>query len=318
MVDRNKPVDVSVIIVNWNTRKYLETCLQSIGASTRSSSLEVIVVDNNSSDGSIEMVQQGFPEVKLLCNSSNRGFAAANNQGIHASSGRYLCLINSDVRVLSGCLDALVAFMNNHPEIAIAGPRVLNGDLTLQSSCRRFPNLWNNFCETFALPRLFPRSRFLAGEHMTFFQHDRMIFPDVLVGCFLIVRRAAVKDFGLLDENFFMYAEDVDWCLRCWQAGWKTAFFPGAEAVHFRGGSSSNDPVRLAVALQHARQQFWRKHYTFGARLGLAGLLALENTMRWVANALSAMLKIKQRAETLNRMQRNAACVKALFDRSQI
>jgi hypothetical protein len=313
MILHKETLDVSAVIVSWNTRKYLETCLQSLNASAPPPTLEIIVVDNNSSDGSTEMVKQSFPKVKLLRNSLNRGFAAANNQGILASSGRYVCLANSDVRALPGCLDALVAFMDAHPEVGIAGPRILNGDLTLQSSCRRFPSLWNNFCEAFALPRLFPKSRFFAGEHMFFFKHDQMIFPDVLVGCFLIARKEAVKDFGLMDESFFMYAEDIDWCLRCWQAGWKIAFFPGAEAVHYGGGSSGNDPVRFAVALQRARQQFWEKHYSAAAKLGLAWLLALENSMRWLANALLAVLKMKPRADALSRMQRNAACVKALF-----
>jgi GT2 family glycosyltransferase len=307
-------VDISVIIVNWNTKGFLEECLQSLATATHS--LEVVVVDNHSSDGSPEMVRRQFPQVNLLCNESNVGFARGNNQGIRASTGRFVCLINSDARMLPGCLDALAAYLDANPEMGMAGPRVRNRDMTLQSTCRRFPHLWNNFCEAFALPRLFPHSSFFAGEHMFYFKHDRIIFPDVLVGCFIMARREAVDEFGMLDEAFFMYGEDIDWSMRCWKAGWKVAFFPGAEAVHHLGGSSKKDPVKYAVALQRARLQFWAKHYSRAANLGLAALLALENGIRWLANALSAALKTSRRADATGKMQRHAACLKALFVRS--
>ena len=307
-------MDISVIIVNWNTKGFLEECLASLATSKQS--LEIVVVDNNSSDGSPDMVKQKFPNVKLLCNTTNEGFAKGNNQAIKASSGRYVCLVNSDARILPGCLDALADYLDKNSEVGMVGPRVLNRDLTLQSTCRRFPNLWNNFCDAFAFRRLFPNSAFFAGEHMLNFKHDRVIFPDVLVGCFIMARREAVDEFGMLDENFFFYGEDIDWAMRCWKSGWKVAFFPNAEAVHFLGGSSKKDPVKYAVALQRARQQFWKKHYSWLANFGLGALLALENTMRWLANALSALFKIKQRTDAAGKMQRHAACLKALFVRS--
>jgi GT2 family glycosyltransferase len=315
MTPSNQTVDVSVIIVNWNTRQLLENCLDSLPASCASHRYEIIVVDNNSTDGSQEMIRQKFPAVKLICNSSNAGFARANNQGIRASNGRYVSLVNSDVKVLPGCHDQLVEFMDAMPQAGIAGPRVLNGDLTMQSSCRRFPGLWNNICDAFAFRRFFPDSAFFAGEHMLYFKHDRMIFPDVLVGCFLFARRQAIDEFGFLDENFFMYGEDVDWCLRCWKSGWKIAFYPGAEAIHYRGGSSNADPVRFAVVLQRARQQFWKKHYSGLKCFSLACLLAVENTLRWMMNAASVILKIKSRTDAIRRMKCYSACVKALFSR---
>ena len=307
-------MDISVIIVNWNTKGFLEECLASLA--TTKYSLEVVVVDNNSADGSQEMVRGKFPNVKLICNTTNAGFAKGNNQAIAASTGRYVCLINSDARILPGCLDALANYLGENPKVGMVGPRVLNRDMTLQSTCRRFPNLWNNFCEAFALPRLFPNSSFFAGEHMFFFKHDRVIFPDVLVGCFIMARRKAVDEFGMLDEAFFFYGEDIDWSRRCWKSGWKVAFFPGGQAVHFLGGSSKKDPVKYALALQRARLQFWKKHYSWPANFGLAALLALENTVRWMANAVSGALKLKQRADASVKMQRHAACLKALFVRS--
>ena len=317
MPPQKNTVDVSVIIINWNTRQLLESCLASLAGSCTAHTLEAIVVDNNSTDGSQDMVRQKFPAVKLICNTTNTGFARANNQGIKASSGRYVSLVNSDVKVLPGCHDKLVEYMDASPEIGIVGPRILNGDLTLQSSCRRFPSLWNNLCDAFAFRRFFPNSAFFAGEHMLYFKHDRIIFPDVLVGCFLFARSQAVQQFGLLDEEFFMYGEDINWCLRCWRSGWKIAFYPGAEAIHLRGGSSGGDPVRFAVVLQQARQQLCKKHYSRLACLGLAVLLATENILRWLMSAVSAALKLRPRAEANERMQRHAACVKALFSRSE-
>lgn len=317
MLPQKNIVDVSVIIINWNTRQLLEDCLASLPGSSTSHSLETIVVDNHSTDGSQEMVRRKHPSVKLICNASNVGFAHGNNQGIKASTGRYVSLVNSDVKVLPNCHDKLVEYMDANPEIGIAGPRVLNGDLTLQSSCRRFPSLWNNVCDAFAFRRFFPNSAFFAGEHMLYFKHDRVIFPDVLVGCFLFARTKAVQEFGLLDEEFFMYGEDINWCLRCWEAGWKIAFYPEAEAIHYRGGSSSGDPVRFAVVLQRARQQLWKKHYSRLECLSLAALLATENSLRWLTTAFSAALKLRSRAEADGRMRRHAACVKALFCRSE-
>lgn len=305
--------DVSVIIVNWNTRQLLENCLESLPGSCVRHALEVIVVDNNSTDGSQEMVRQKFPQVTLIRNPANLGFAHANNQGIRASSGRYVSLVNSDVKVLPECHDKLVEFMDANPQTGISGPRILNGDMTQQSSCRRFPGLWNNICDAFAFRRFFPNSAFFAGEHMLYFKHDRLIFPDVLVGCFLFARAEAVKKFGLLDEKFWMYGEDVDWCLRCWRSGWKIAFCPEPRAIHYRGGSSNADPVRFAVVQQRARQQFWKKHYSPLKCFGLACLLACENTLRWVTSAITAIIKTSSRNESTQRMSRHAACVKALF-----
>jgi GT2 family glycosyltransferase len=166
------------------------------------------------------------------------------------------------------------------------------------------------------LPKFFPRSSFFAGEHMFFFKHDRVIHPDVLVGCFIMARRKAVDEFGMLDENFFFYGEDIDWSMRCWKSGWKVAFFPDAQAVHFLGGSSKKDPIKYAVTLQRARLQFWAKHYSKAANLGLAALLVLENAIRWLGHALAGVFKLKRWADASLKMQRHAACLKALFVRN--
>src|SRR5208283_2298136 len=209
-------MDISVVIVSWNAKDFLEQCLRSLADSPTSLRSEIIVVDNASTDGSPEMIETIFPQVKLIKSDQNLGFAKANNIGIRESTGRYVSLINSDVKVLGNCLDPLAEYLEQHPDVGNVGPRVLNRDMTLQSTCRRFPTLWNNFCEASGLSKVFRGSRFFSGEHMFFFPHDRELDVNVLVGCFWMVRKETFKDVGMLDEDFFIYAEDVDWCRRCW------------------------------------------------------------------------------------------------------
>ena len=224
--------EISVIIVSWNARSFLEECLDSLSRGiTRTH--EVIVVDNASTDGSPEMVTERFPWVILIQTGENLGFSKGNNIGINRSRGKYLALVNSDVNVLPDCLDQLAAFLDEQRDVGMVGPRVLYGDRRLQSSCRRFPNLWNNSCEVLKLNKLFPKSEFFAGEHMFYFSYNQTREVEVLVGCFILARHHAVKQFGLLDEGFWMYGEDLDWSRRCWQSEWKVMFYPGAEAIHY-------------------------------------------------------------------------------------
>ena len=243
-------MDISVVIVGWNARHYLELCLKSLADAPPRCSMEVLVVDNASSDGSSEMIKAQFPWVKLIRSEENLGFAKGNNVAIRQCQGRYIALVNPDVIVFSGCLDALADFLDQNPKVGNVGPRVLNPDMTMQSTCRRFPTLWNNFCSATGLATKFKNSTFFAGEHMFYFPHDRTLPVDVLVGCFSMIRRETFNDVGLLDEDLFMYGDDVDWCRRCWKAGWQVVFFPGAKAIHDRGKITAPYPVRFAVAQQ--------------------------------------------------------------------
>jgi GT2 family glycosyltransferase len=304
--------DIAVIIVSWNTRDYLRSCLASLREPPPGRSLEVIVVDNASADGSPDMVAAEFPEVKLIRAPGNLGFARANNLGIRASASRYVCLVNSDVKLLDDCLGRLAGFMDRNPGAGMCGPRVLNADLTLQSSCRRLPGLWNNACYALGLPRLFPRSEFFGGEHMLFFNHDETRAVEALVGCFILVRRQAMEEVGLLDEGFFIYAEDVDWCKRFHDAGWEVVFYPEARAIHYRGGSSAADPRRFALEQQRAVMRFWRKHHG-SLRTWLAAMLhAWLLTARLLAAGLRLPAAGKSRAAVRESMRRNLACLVAL------
>lgn len=258
--DNRSSPELSVIIVSWNAKKYLQECLHSLSSNiTRTH--EIIVVDNASTDGSPEMVIHDFPRVKLVQTGRNLGFAKANNIGILQSQGNYIALINSDVNVFPGCLDHLANFLDTNPVAGMVGPRIMNGDRSQQPSCRLFPNLWNTFCGMLNLYKIFPSSRLFSSEQMSYFSYDRITEVEILSGCFILARRTAVSEFGLLDEDFWMYGEDVDWSRRCKIAGWKLFFTPDGEAIHYGGGSSANNPVRFEIAQQQARLQLWRKHY---------------------------------------------------------
>ena len=288
---RPATVDISIVIVSWNAKNFLGECLRSLADSPTSYSTEIIVVDNASTDGSPEMVEATFPQVRQIKSNQNLGFAKANNIGIRESRGRYISLINSDAKVLGNCLDPLADYLDRHPDVGNVGPRVLNRDMSLQSSCRRFPTVWNNFCEASGLAKVFQRNSFFSGEHMFFFPHDRELDVDVLVGCFWMVRKDSFEDVGLLDEDCFIYAEDVDWCRRCWNAGWRIVFFPGAQAIHYRGGSSANDPARFAVEQERAVLHYWEKHHGPVGKLVIMAVLGFKHLVRSLFSATSRSVR---------------------------
>jgi len=308
----DSPTDISVVVVSWNARKYLEECLGSLSEGVNRS-CEIIVVDNASADGSPEMVARHFPHARLILTGENLGFAKANNLGIRRSSGKYIALINSDVRVLPGCLDRLATFLDENPSVGMVGPRIMNGDKSQQYSCRYFPNLWNNFCQSFGINKLFPRSSLFSGEQMSHFAYDRIQEVEVLSGCFILARRKAVDAFGYLDESFWMYGEDVDWSRQCSMAGWQVVFNPQAEAIHYGGGSSANNPIRFEVAQQHARLLLFAKHRATYAQLGLAVLIIVHRCLRITATAFNVFIGTRKRAKAVKIIRAQLACMYALL-----
>ena len=253
-------IDISVIIVNWNTKALLLDCVASLYQATRESSLEIIVVDNASTDGSIDALRNSFPQVQIIMNEDNLGFAKANNIGIKKAQGRYVCLVNSDVKALEGVLDKMRLYMESHPEIGALAPKTFFGDMQIQKNCREFPTLRNIFCQEFFLNTLFPTVTFFRGRDMDRYDYKAVMEIEVLSGCFLMVRREVIAQVGTLDERFFFYSEDVDWCKRIHDAGWKLVHYPGAEAIHFGYGSSSSAPIRFQIEMLKANWQYWRKH----------------------------------------------------------
>ena len=254
-------MDVSVIIVNWNTRDILRNCLRSVYTQTSYIRFEVIVIDNASSDGSTDMVKTEFPQVILIENPENRGFAAANNQGICIAQGRYVLLLNSDTIVLDEAIQKTAIFADRHPEAAAVGCRVLNSDRTLQLTCFMFPSVPNLFLSATYLYKIFPRSRFFGRERMSWWDRDDVRSVDVVTGCFMLVRRGAIEQVGRMDEDFFMYAEETDWCWRFKKAGWKNLFYPNAQIIHLGGQSSKQVRVAMVIQLRRAILQFMKKNY---------------------------------------------------------
>ncbi len=253
-------LDLSVIIVSYNTRTLLDACLKSVACSSSSLSLETIVVDNASTDGSAEQVREHHPQVRLIRNPRNAGFAAATNQGISIAGGRYLLLLNSDTVVLEECLDRVVRFADAHPEAGAIGCRVLNPDRSLQPSCLLFPGLLNIVLLATGLPKMLPRSRLFGREASTWWSYDSVRDVDFVRGCFLLLRREAIERVGLLDERFFMYAEEADLCYRIRKAGMKVLFTPDAEIVHVGGASSDQTPRPMILQLWGSVLIFIRKH----------------------------------------------------------
>jgi GT2 family glycosyltransferase len=254
--------DLSVVIVNRNTRALLRACLESLAIEPDQLSIQVIVVDNGSEDGSAEMVAHSFPEAVLLRNAGNTGFAFPNNQGLAESTGRYVMLLNSDTEVRPGALATLVRFMDSHPDAGACGPLLRYPDGRVQPSCSSFPTPWAHFCDITFLDRLFPRSRRFAGM-ITSFAHDRTALVEQPAGAALLVRREAIEQVGALDERFAIYYNDVDWCYRIHLAGWKICFVHDAEVIHHQGVTTRNENRELELTREMVRNRldYFSKHF---------------------------------------------------------
>lgn len=303
--------NISVIIVSWNARKYLRDCLVSIREHGDGQVKEVIVVDNASKDGSPEMVAQEFSEVKLIQTGENLGFSCANNLGIKHATGSVLALINSDVVVHPGCFAKLAAFMESHGEVGLAGPRITGGDGRVQLTCARFPTVWNLTCRALALDRVLSSWPMFSGLEMRHWNYDQPGEVEVLSGCFWIARKAAVDQVGGLDERFFFYAEDVDWCKRFRDAGWKNMYLSQATATHFGGGSSANAPLRYSIEMLRANLIYWKKHHGCAGKSLYFLLSLLYHGFRFVPRALKRL--VSRAREGDHKFAEHFVCVRWLL-----
>jgi GT2 family glycosyltransferase len=273
--------DVSVVVVTWNALPWLEQCLESVR------DRDVVVVDNGSSDGTVELVRERFPEVRLI-EQENKGMGGGNNAGMRAADGRYFFLLNSDAWVTAGALDSLVAFADEHPEAAVVGPKLLNTDGSLQRSARGEPTLWRLATEYLAIRKLAPRSGRLNPLYRGDFAHDRVEEVDWLSGSALLVRREAADAVGLFDENFFMFSEEFDWMTRFRRAGWKVLFFPGAEVVHV-GGASHGGQMYVENLRGHLR---W-----FAKHRGAKDAERVRKLLLWSLRARAVVLRRENERE---------------------
>jgi GT2 family glycosyltransferase len=310
--DDARPV-VSVIIVSWNAKDYLLQCLASLSPAVCRYSMEIIVVDNASSDGSPEAVEIQFPRVRLIRSGANLGFAKGNNLGVAHSRGQYLAFINSDVKVFKDCISTLVDYCEQHSDVGMVGPRVTGGDDRLQRTVRGFPTLWNMACRAVALDTTLPACKIFSGYSLAHWSQLDLREVDILGGCFWVVRREALAKVGLLDESFFMYGEDMDWCKRFWAAGWKLVFVPTAEIIHYGGGSSSNAPVRFFIEKQRADLQYWKKHHSWPAVALYFMISCLHLTLRAIGSLFALLFSRKGRENHAHRAERSIACLRWMF-----
>lgn len=266
-------VDLGIIIVNWNTRELLRRCLETVHASTGTVTTQVVVVDNASTDDSALMVANQFPQATLVRLPENKGYAAANNRGMKAlgfpqvggtltaTPPRYVLLLNPDTELPPTALSEMVAMMDGDSDVGVAGPKLVLADGSLDLACRRsFPSPEVSFWRMIGFSRLFPRSRRFARYNLTYLDENERAEVDSVVGACMLVRREAVYKVGQLDETFFMYGEDLDWCKRIKEAGWKVIYYPAVTVLHLKRKSSVQSP-KARYEFVRAMLLFYNKHY---------------------------------------------------------
>jgi GT2 family glycosyltransferase len=304
---------ISILIVSWNSRAYLEGCLESIRSAKPSCVEEIIVVDNASTDGSPEMVEQRYAEVRLIRAGANLGFAKGNNLAIRHARGSLLALVNSDALVHAGCLEQLADYMDNHPEVGLVGPRVIGGDGLLQRTSRHLPGVWNTLCRALALDRMFAGRWVFGGYEASPTMHEISHDAEVLSGCFCVARGSAVEQVGGLDERFFFYGEDIDWCRRLRDAGWRLVFLPQALATHFGGGSSSRTPARFSIEMLRATLIYWRKHHSRAGAAVCRLLLIVHHGVRFLVRLPSRWSGSRSAHGDPTSHQQDYLCLRWLF-----
>ncbi|MBN2656317.1 MAG: glycosyltransferase family 2 protein [Spirochaetales bacterium] len=263
-------ISLSVIIVSFNTSEMLKKCLNILKDKTGKMSTEIFVVDNDSKDDSVDMVKSEFPEVAVIANKRNLGFAAANNQAIKTAKGKYILLLNSDAFLVEDVLDKTIAYMDENGDIGILGVRLVGEDGLLQPSARQFPTTWHKFTVLSGISSRFPHSKILGGPDYPWWDHSTPRTVDWIPGAYFLVRREVFDQVGLLDERYFLYYEETDFCFQAARAGWKTVFYPYSEVIHIGGVSSrtTDKPISSSgTQLIHLRvtseQKYLWKNYGF-------------------------------------------------------
>lgn len=247
-------MDLSVIIITYKEREKLRACLESVFASITNFKFEVIVSDSNSQDGSVEMVQQSYPQVKILDNRVNLGFSKGNNVAIKQSQGRYILLLNADTIIQADTLDMSIKYMDEKKEVGAMGCKVVLPSGQLDLACRRkFPNPANSFLRLFGLKKY--------SDYNINTPIDEEVEVDAIMGAFFFTRKSVIDQVGMLDEEFFMYGEDLDWCWRIKEVGYKIMYYPKVQITHFKYGASKNVPFRVIGWAHTAMKIFYRKHY---------------------------------------------------------
>jgi len=285
--------DLSIIIVSWNVADLLRDCLRSIDENRGELDLEVIVVDGDSHDNSVAMVQNEFPWVDLLACDENVGFPHGNNLGLERANGRYILLLNPDTVILDDALSKMMVYMGENPEVGVLGGQLLNGDGTVQSSRRRFPTLATAFFESTWLETIAPREvheKYYAQD----LPDDAINDVDWVVGACMLSPRQVVAEVGGLDEAYFMYSEELDWCRRIKDSGWRVVYYPEAQIIHYVGQSSDQAVVARHINFQQAKLRYFRKYHGRFFAILLRAFLLLDYGWQIVVESVKGLLGHKR------------------------
>lgn len=289
-------MDISIIIVTWNTRELLRRCLESVEATLQHLSYEVIVVDNASTDGSPAMLRERFPSVDLIENDENRGFGAANNQALRIMKGRYALLLNSDTLLTESAVSELFTYLERHPDVAMACGQLLNADGSRQNSIAAFPTLLTLMTNTPLLEYLFPR-RFPSKRR----RYAAPVEIESAIGACLLVRKSAIDAVGMFDERYFFFFEETDWAYRMRQVGWKIGHVPTAFIYHFQGQSiGRNLPSR--IAFYRSRYQFFHKWKNRPYYIAVRAIIPLRLLLDWLLTFLGNLLLLGMNREMRDRL----------------
>lgn len=280
-----KLINLTIVIVSYNTRDILHTCLASTTRAMAKYAWEIIVVDNASTDGSVQMVKRDFPDVRVLENSKNEGFARATNRGLRNGLGKYLLLLNSDTEIPKGTIEAVQAFLDDHPDGGVCTCKVLLPDGSIDPACHRgFPTPWAAMTYFAGLEELFPHSKLFARYHQWYKDIDTVHEVDSPMGAFYMIRRDVIDSVGYLDEDYFMYGEDLDWSYRIKQAGWKIYYYPSVTVLHKKkqsGRESKDASLRRSTDkyFYESMLLFYKKHYQHRYGWLISGLIRLVITL---------------------------------------
>jgi len=288
----NPSITLSVIIVNYNVREFLEQAIKSVADALVGISHELWVVDNASTDGSVESIRRQFPQVRLIANRKNVGFAGANNQALAQCTGQTICLLNPDTIVEENTFTTLLRFLDSHPQVGAVGCKILNPDGSLQPACRRsFPTPWVAFSKISGLGTLFPKSRLFGRYNLTYLDPEQTVEVEAISGSFMLFRRTVLEQVGYLDESFFMYGEDLDYCFRIRDKGWQIYYVPTTRIIHFKGESSKKSPLEQRSLFYEAMRLFVQKHMSKPRALIPVWLLLMAIRLRSTISFASAAFR---------------------------
>jgi len=282
-------IDLSIIIVNWNVKELLRACIHSIPQAISGHSHEIIVIDSASTDGSADMVRTEFPTITLVASTKNLGYAKGNNLGTMLANGRYLLLLNPDTILKPAALTTMIKYLDEYPTVGAVGPQLLWSDGSIQSSRRRLPTLGTLFWESTLLGQWFPHNRWTQQYHLTNVSPHNTQAVEWVVGAAILIRQETWQQVGFIDQNFFMYFEETDWCHRCLAQGWQIHYLPQAQIIHYEGKSSEQVVAARTIRFQRSKLYYTRKYFGSGWALILHLFLWLtfayqliEESAKWL------------------------------------